>query len=423
MKFGIILFNLSVLIFVICLIYIFVYINYKYEGFAGNDISEMGVPTQVTTTSPPPSLTTSDANQLNSVVALIAGTTTSLSTLGSDGNSPDGAYPSRIIPNLKKNFEAIKLATKDQSLQNRTFPDSYYWINFNSASGGQFIYCIMNEAYFGGGWMLAMRGTKGSTSFIYDSPYWRNSQTLNNDYVTIKTRLQDLLNAGANMTMNNIRQNSELKNISSIGNAIYKEQTNPNSFDAKTEAFISYGAREMMAVFYFSQDKAFAKGGDIIYANEGGLDDFRQVISSDNGNTRGWIWREKNLPLDANGNPQSLLQIMINSTPTSRRGSDANFTKFSDYYAPVAVSALDKLAKIPSLSTNLWTIKTNASYNFYGINHEVPGRPKVRWGFAFDQIVAGIGLYNKSAGDFNPVNSGATTAGVNESVAFELYVR
>lgn len=420
MKFGIILFNLSVLIFVICLIYIFVYINYKYEGFASNDATDMGIPTQVTSTAPLPTESTSDINQLNSQVALVAGTITSLSTIAADGNSPDGAYPARIIPNLKKNFEAIKIATKDQSLQNRTFPDSYYWINFNSASAGQFIYCIMNEAYFGGGWMLAMRGTKGSTSFKYDSSYWTNAQTLNNDYSSIKTKLQELLNGGANMTMNEIRQNSELKNVSSMGNTIYKQPTNPNSHDTKTEAYISYGAREMMAIFYFSKDKAFAKGGDIIYANEGGIDEFKQVISSDNGNTRGWIWREKNLPLDTNGNPQSLLQIMMNAIPTSRKGSDANFTKFSDFYAPVAVSALDKLTKIPSLSTNLWSIKTGASYNFYGINHEVPGRPKVRWGFVFDQIVAGIGLSDKSAGDFN---SGATTAGINDSVAFELYVR
>ncbi len=420
MKFGIILFNLSVLIFVICLIYIFVYINYKYEGFASDNISDMGIPTQVTSTAPLPSESTSDINQLNSAVALVAGTITSLSTIAADGNSPDGAYPARIIPNLKKNFEAIKIATKDQSLQNKTFPDSYYWINFNSASAGQFIYCIMNEAYFGGGWMLAMRGTKGSKSFNYDSSYWTNAQTLNNDYSSIKTKLQELLNSGANMTMSEIRQNSQLKNVSSIGNSIYEQPTNPNSYDTKTEAYISYGAREMMAIFYFSKDKAFAKGGDIIYANEGGIDEFKQVISSDNGNTRGWIWREKNLPLDTNGNPQSLLQIMMNAIPTSRKGSDANFTKFSDFYAPVAVSALDKLTKIPSLSTNLWSIKTNASYNFYGINHEVPGRPKVRWGFVFDQIVAGIGLSDKSAGDFN---SGATTAGVNQSVAFELYVR
>ncbi len=55
--------------------------------------------------------------------------------------------------------------------------DGVYWINLPNVGPTQ-IYCIMNSAYDGGGWMLAMKATTGTT-FNYDANYWFTNNTLN----------------------------------------------------------------------------------------------------------------------------------------------------------------------------------------------------------------------------------------------------
>lgn len=57
-------------------------------------------------------------------------------------------------------------------------PDGVYWINLPTVGATQ-IYCIMNSDYAGGGWMMAMKATRGTT-FSYGSSYWTsNTNTLN----------------------------------------------------------------------------------------------------------------------------------------------------------------------------------------------------------------------------------------------------
>lgn len=55
--------------------------------------------------------------------------------------------------------------------------DGVYWINVPTVGPKQ-TYCIMNNNFDGGGWMMAMKATRGST-FEYDAGYWTNTQTLN----------------------------------------------------------------------------------------------------------------------------------------------------------------------------------------------------------------------------------------------------
>jgi hypothetical protein len=55
--------------------------------------------------------------------------------------------------------------------------DGVYWIDLPTAGPTQ-IYCIMNSAIDGGGWMLAMKATTGTT-FSYASTYWTAVNTLN----------------------------------------------------------------------------------------------------------------------------------------------------------------------------------------------------------------------------------------------------
>ena len=62
-------------------------------------------------------------------------------------------------------------------------PDGVYWINLPTAGPTQ-IYCIMNSAIDGGGWMLAMKATSTATTFSYTSSYWTTVNTLNPTDVT-----------------------------------------------------------------------------------------------------------------------------------------------------------------------------------------------------------------------------------------------
>jgi hypothetical protein len=52
-----------------------------------------------------------------------------------------------------------------------------YWINLPTVGPTQ-IYCILDTAVNGGGWMMAMKATRGTT-FNYDANYWTTTNTLN----------------------------------------------------------------------------------------------------------------------------------------------------------------------------------------------------------------------------------------------------
>lgn len=58
-----------------------------------------------------------------------------------------------------------------------TSTDGVYWINLPTVGPTQ-IYCIMNPAFNGGGWMMAMKATRGTT-FSYGASYWTTINTLN----------------------------------------------------------------------------------------------------------------------------------------------------------------------------------------------------------------------------------------------------
>jgi hypothetical protein len=63
-------------------------------------------------------------------------------------------------------------------------PDGKYWIDLPQPAGPTELYCIMNSAYNGGGWMLAMKATTTATTFSYASNYWTTANTLNPTDVT-----------------------------------------------------------------------------------------------------------------------------------------------------------------------------------------------------------------------------------------------
>jgi hypothetical protein len=58
-----------------------------------------------------------------------------------------------------------------------TTTNGVYWINLPTVGATQ-VYCIMDSAVDGGGWMMAMKATRGTT-FNYDSTHWTTATTLN----------------------------------------------------------------------------------------------------------------------------------------------------------------------------------------------------------------------------------------------------
>ncbi len=56
-------------------------------------------------------------------------------------------------------------------------PDGVYYINLPTV-GVQAVYCLMDSKYDGGGWMMAMKATRGTT-FNFDANYWYTANTLN----------------------------------------------------------------------------------------------------------------------------------------------------------------------------------------------------------------------------------------------------
>ena len=56
-------------------------------------------------------------------------------------------------------------------------PDGVYWINVPGKGPTQ-TYCLMDNKYDGGGWMMALKATRGTT-FNYEANYWTTNNTLN----------------------------------------------------------------------------------------------------------------------------------------------------------------------------------------------------------------------------------------------------
>lgn len=436
MRFETILFNIAIIIFIICLIYLYIYINYKYEGFEIN-ANETIFNSQGSSIEKDLSESTTDNNQLISSLVPEQITIDTLKDTKIDGKSPSGAYPSRTIPFIKLLVNVAKYVCTDSDLRSKTFSDGYYWINFNSSAGPQYIYCIMNEAYYGGGWMLAMRGVKNSRTFKYDSSYWTDNRLLNYSAEHIKSLMAEIYNEPS-ISYNQINSKDDIMQVSSIGDFIYNNSftaDNAVRYDTKTEAFNSYSAKEWMAIFYYKKNDAKSLGGDTIYASYGGKIG-NTSISSENKNTRGWIWYEPNVPNKPND--ININRLPISALFASRQSNNKvglhKGNNFVDLRGGIQTTRLNKW-KNHIFGSRLWSSQT--PYNFYGINYEIPSGnqpPNVRWGFAWNEngpndansndVYAGIGLQCRggySAGDF--VDGWNDTTGVNDSIAFEWYVR
>jgi hypothetical protein len=416
--------KLILFVYLIILIYIYIYINKS----IGKEHFENGTPAPI-------------INDVQNVVDITFGKTSESQISGNDFTQyepeklrefylKDGKSIVNAIPNAKYYIDLINILRttnigrelqQDRNIiMNVNFnppTNGYYWIDL-PVVGPKYIYCIMDPAYFGGGWMLAMRSVKNSKTFRYRSPHWTTNQTLKSTKKEIDAHI------------NNINP-SDL-NISSIGNKIYETNTD---LDAKFDTFNYFKAKEWMAIFYpvDRNGRKLTGGGD-----------FKE-------NSRGWIWYENKL--NYNGNyysPMELFQVLDNP-----KGNGRAFNRNIDL-RPSGVRA-DQLAKFRvDGKTQIWS--GQAGFNFYGINYEYERHfewrgNSVRWGFSWNNewdadttdVYAGIGLdYQNRTGRWQDDHGGFTwngydngrgfscgdfiwccqnTTGLNDSMAFEWYVR
>jgi hypothetical protein len=82
--------------------------------------------------------------------------------------------------------------------------DGVYPLFFNGVSTP--VYCLMNDALAGGGWMLAMKGANSGSTFNYSSVHWTTATTLN----TEATRRNDTYNEDAKFEVFNSMPASEI---------------------------------------------------------------------------------------------------------------------------------------------------------------------------------------------------------------------
>lgn len=523
MKLKLILFNVSIIIFIVLLIYLYIYINYKYEGFQsdiyGLNINELkgksreeiakimkskglnydiqsgnvyndndtscifgteaerarescsrfkidfdpvkneAAIKKISTDSVPVLDDTINANALEDASS-ISKLTPTLSDIEKDGSSEDKAILSTLIPknNLRRSFARDNRGNPSPLPELR---DGYYWVNFGTETNkiNRYIYCIMDRSYYGGGWMIAMRGVRGSRTFGFTSSYWTN----NNTYKNNKGDIDNAINTG------NIR--NELA-ISSIGNTIFTNfgglweyrgangwafeplnQGGIDKFDAKFDTFNIYPAREWMAIFYFRSPLTgeIYKGGDQLIGEGNGL-----FLS--NRDAKGWIWYEKNVNIRVNNvltaiSPLQLFQHLDNPSGSIRRKVDLRAN-----YGVGNAKQLQKFGNKPAGYERYQLWSSQHGYNFYGINYDEPEFAEswwwrgssTRWGFAWNEnwnyadntwsndVYNGIGLrhpgitywWNRktqgtpgwSCGDFIYCCQDANGV-VNQSIAFEWYVR
>lgn len=87
--------------------------------------------------------------------------------------------PIAVESNYFDGTSALKASSSALAIKALTGTNSngVYWINLPTA-GPTPVYCIMDSAWNGGGWMMAMKATRGTT-FSFYSTHWSNVTTLN----------------------------------------------------------------------------------------------------------------------------------------------------------------------------------------------------------------------------------------------------
>lgn len=280
MRINIILFNVVLLILLFVLIYLFINIKYNkpIEKFTAEASVFLNTPSTDKIDSSSIVSSTYINTQFNTdSIDMELQETIQVDTLG---NGPSAAFDSVVDIMCQNRIVKLKGPTAGLS-----YPNGYYWIQ--TGNGPKLTYLITDdsEQFYGGGWLLAMRGVLGTQTFNLDRDInyidWLYSGPTAN---STSARLLSLpirgTQSGYNPSIGLNRFNNDYSqefNISSIGNKIFNAILPPppsrstiinpsdtttftalySEFDCKFPIFRIYLLKEILCIFYFIKNGSY----------------------------------------------------------------------------------------------------------------------------------------------------------------------
>jgi len=363
MKIKSIILNVLFIIILICLIYFFIYLNNSnfenFESVFSNPEQQSSATTNIET------ITIQSGNKDVVTTEFIPEVQETIYN-GKSYNTP--------LSSADFGFVLAKVATNSEGKSFiPSYKDGYYWINIRNV-GTKFIYCIMDEDYWGGGWMLAMRSVYGSKNFSYDSEHFKSATTLNASSTDIEKIIP--------VDWRNDVESVELRK-SSIGEKIYDTSNiEPDRYDAKFDTFNYSKAVEWMAIFYVKNPTNNQKiiGGDLLAPK----------------NKRGWVWREKNVQIKETINneqidkPLSPLELFNYLDNPRNQETDRDLTKKYNQYGyaqNIGGKFINARGNTNTFNNQIFSSQPvgDDKRSYYGINnHSHQNLSYIRWGFNFN---------------------------------------
>jgi hypothetical protein len=383
-----------------------------------------------------------------------AGSTLSTLTTYFDGSTFERAAPSALY--IKN--------------QTGTSTNGVYWINLPTVGPTQ-IYCIMDSAIDGGGWMMAMKATRGTT-FPYDSGHWTTVTTLNpsdntqndadakfntmnyfpsKDLMAIWPDIPSNYNGGdsGNLLSNNISiiwandsANNTLKIYTSTNSANVDNTHLPASYLLKAGSYThtttvinSSNDYPVVTLKNAADDAVVAtiSSGVAPWSTATGLtgsftlsQDMRVYIHYNNNYYQYSTSVSMNLVSSTGLSTWSWLKNNYNS------GTKQTLINYFSTASNVSFGPAKGVERGTAFSSQ-------AGIGFYGVNYTIFYTSRVRWGFAWNNetswgsndATGGIGLANIAYNPSGPSNLSAgefsfcclDQTGINRSARVEMYIR
>jgi len=259
-----------------------------------------------------------------------------------------------------------------------TNTNGVYWINLPTVGPTQ-VYCIMDSAVDGGGWMMAMKATRGTT-FSYSSTHWTSVSTLN------------------------------------------PTDTTRNDGDAKFDTMNYFPATDIMGLW----PDITSVGGNLTLTNYGC-----------------WCWKQNkfnvNYATTSTSYPNASFTLtngdFVNTAGVTPITLINFFNTVSRYFIGDAKTWKgwnNGTANSPIVFSSQTDVR------FYGFNYYNNSSQRTRWGFGWnenggglfpggnmdsDDVYGGIGMADSSYSAGERVACCADNTGINRSARVEIYIR
>ena len=270
-----------------------------------------------------------------------------------------------ISLNYGRTIDNPGLSAMDIKLKSCTNEDGIYWIKdptYNNTAKP--IYCIMDSAFDGGGWMLAMKGSPTNTKFAYNG-----KDENNNNYWT------------SDNTYNEYDMDTTFNN------------------DAKYNIFNYYPVKKCMAIFNVGENT-----NNITYKY--GWRWIEDIQSNNISSLREYFREDKSTFIYYSSGNYDLLNETNYARHFTNSFRNTSIKKYSNK------QEFDSIVIDRFYSTRYWS--RQETFKSYGFNITNKGH-KVRWGCVFNQdgggvpdscdVSGGIGLSNREWGAGNSPSS------------------